>query len=361
MASEESDDNGITIKTLVANVNNLASHAKGGAKRKTRAKSPKKSAVKMSKKSVTPMKSANETPYEGLYRKVQENRKKKEQSAAAKRPKMSKNMKADLDVMPVKKPRLAREDVGENVVQVHYTEGSRAVNLAVEAVDNNEVESLSESDSASEEDSEEDLSEEPEVETADDSQGTELDYVDEGTLEETPEKFDNPEVNDHVQKMREIDREMKQRIIELKSMMAKQGLNKSLEALEECFGGTPPKTGKKNKTLQAGNETRVTNMGNSNQNATHNGLNNSQSEATIYKNVVEKRHSSSSEEDQIFDSSDELLLNANFIADEPRPSTSQDVSGGERDRPDHLSAEQHTEMIIKQVEAAKAKIFSTNR
>ena len=195
------------------------------------------------------------------------------------------------------------------------------------------------------------------------SQATELDYSDlEGDNAECREA---ESVQSPQEKINEIDQEMKTRLLELKELMGKQGLNDSVKVLEESFGLNQAAQKEKGKSSNKRKNPGITQMGddgNDNQNAVVRGLQSIRSEATIYENAVDKRNSSSSEEDGNLDSSDDLILNANLVSGEPRPTTSDGCTGSsEGERAGHvvnaLMTEQRTEMIIKQAEAAKAKIF----
>ena len=93
--------------------------------------------------------------------------------------------------------------------------------------------------------------------------------------------------------------------------------------------------------------------------------NETMSEATIYKEAVAKRISSSSEDDMILELSDESLNNSNpfyHIADPVRPGTSHEktrkvVPEGRLVVPQPMSIKERTEKHNRDAEAAKAKIF----
>ena len=124
----------------------------------------------------------------------------------------------------------------------------------------------------------------------------------------------------HEEKIRELDEEMSEKIQELQSLIgATGGLTKSAALMKKfCVPGkanTLKSTKNRNNSV---NKDCLAFYGNTNQNATGRYPLESRSEETIYKNALEKRTSSSSEDDCIDISDDSLYNIENFLENVPK-------------------------------------------
>ena len=197
-------------------------------------------------------------------------------------------------------------------------------------------------------------------------------------------------------RIRQIDEEMKMRINELHSLMNKGGLTESVKTLQDKFQIQKQTTKEKSKLMNEEIEDNVGELENNNTNAVvrvnvipdGRVSQNSRSEETVYKNAVEKRTSTSSEE---FDTSeeieankliDELLISERIksvvnkpgerrsILPDPQPSTSREYEKEEQTKgrgdgehaigsPKQLTDAARAAQIVKDAERSKAKIFAT--
>ena len=295
-----------------------------------------------------------------MHRKVLENKQKaktqKRSRSGSKSPQLSANSPTR-----VKRSRKTEGLNNDHTTRIAYQQGRQNVEMIVEASDQSGAEFLSEDDSSQDEGSDDDdqLSDDSEVQLRH-SQSTELDFsfevegetADNNVEDVRPQPPTSQGSTEQNKKIKELDLEMKKRLLDLKEMMTHQGLTESVGVLESCFGVSAT-----NGKRQGKGRRILKDVVNDNQNANLMQTNNSQSEVTIYQNAVPKRNSSSSEDGGILDSSDKLILNANVLSDMehvPSRGNSRDVDNKQSRS---LSAEEHTEQIIRQAEAAKAKIF----
>ena len=100
--------------------------------------------------------------------------------------------------------------------------------------------------------------------------------------------------------------------------MSSQGLTESVGVLESCFGveRKDARGDKEAKSKGKHDQRQANNNDNSN-------VMQAASDDTIYKNAMDKRTSSSSEEGGALDSSDEIILDANIFSGTP-PRTDSD-------------------------------------
>ena len=346
--------------TLVANVNN----SNATKRAKTKSRSPGKVRSTKAKPS-NPIvrrggKKEAETAYERLHRKVLENKQKakthKRSRSGSKSPQLPANS-------PTRGNKYQKTEAlkDDRTTRIAYQQGKQNVEMIVEASDQSGAEFSSENDSSQDEGSDDDdqLLNDSEVQLRH-SQSTQLDFsfeVEEETADNNVEDIiPQPSTSrgsmDQNKKIKELDLKMKKRLLDLKEMMTHQGLTESVYVLESCFGVSAT-----NGKRQGKGRCSLKDVVNDNQNTNLMQTNNSQSEATIYQNAVPKHNSSSSEDGGILDSSDELILNANVLSDMERVSSRENSREAEKKQPRSLSAEERTEQIIRQAEAAKAKIF----
>ena len=197
----------------------------------------------------------------------------------------------------------------------------------------------------------------------------------------------DPQVTNHRQCIQEIDEEMAEKLSELKSMMIEGGLTDSVRILQN-IKAVATNSGKK---LAEGKKATRENK-NKNTNASHRKITQipvqvGPSEETIYKNAIEKRGSTSSEDNDTSGEFVHALTFHNVVDlppapqtppragrrsrdnDDPVPSTSGQDRQAARQRPvrpppeddssdDELTPEERAEQLIHEAERAKAKIFS---
>ena len=195
-------------------------------------------------------------------------------------------------------------------------------------------------------------------------------------------------MQDNRKKIEAINREMAGKMKELHAMMKQGGLEQATSMIEKCFGSSNPEPMQKgvpqskHKSKECKSTGTIQNINMNHAQDSFNQLNLSdrlQSIETIYKNAVEKRVSSSS--DECVDLSDEnldfLAVNWNSAEHHPdwgngsqgpqlMPSSSNTpvemVQPGfrgqvEQRQESELTAEQKAEKIIIEAEAAKARMF----
>ena len=216
-----------------------------------------------------------------------------------------------------------------NLVETDFNEGDQILKLTVDA-----EYSFAESES----------DEGEMIESEDESDGLPTPQSDENELDP------HLTIKDTEAKMQEIDDEMSTKIMELHEYMKKSGLKKSIHMLEKCFKPGQGESHKFNRRQSTGNiiskklkdirlslEPNQEKLCSKNTNHNHappeSNLTRSKSMETIYRNAIDKRMSSSSEE--CIDISDENL-NIDMFADEFQNQKmddyvdSGDVSGGGR-------------------------------
>ena len=156
---------------------------------------------------------------------------------------------------------------------------------------------------------------------------------------------------------------MQTKVRELHNMMSVSGLAGAVELMNQCFDVTTGKL-KKGKILKA---KVIPGKEQDNENANAVIPTKIDSEVTIYKNAIQKRNSSSSEDEEIDMSKrgsppDSLLL---AFPDQPIPVTSHQypkMNVNEMGRPvgkpqQPLPIEEQTNKVIQEAEAARARIF----
>ena len=157
------------------------------------------------------------------------------------------------------------------------------------------------------------------------------------------------------------------RVKQLHDCMTKGGLTESANLFEQCFD---VKTGQVKGRSKTNSRYKYTNNCNSNSNSNANitkSLDMSPSAETVYKNAVEKRNSTSSEDDIIEISGQNYDIVFNHTAFSPTASIQPSMSGridNPREVPPQsdqrgnaLSSE--TARIVHEVEVAKVKIFNS--
>ena len=170
------------------------------------------------------------------------------------------------------------------------------------------------------------------------------------------------------EKLHTLDLEMKEKIKDIHKIMSEGGLTKTVRYMNRCFGLDHDKTTSAHKSpanRSRGKKLDKNKEMNLNQNRRAQchvamEIGSDRSAETIYKNAVEKRNSSSSEDDCI-DISDEFL---HLIVD-PQPGDSRDdrydlAELRQREQvhqPREVTPEERSDQFIRDAEAAKADIF----
>ena len=216
----------------------------------------------------------------------------------------------------------------------------------------------------------------------------EMDYEDDQEVVEEARQPTSKEIHPgreeqlryHKERMKELDEDIKYHIRELHQYMSKGGLADSAELLEKCFDtetGRPRGKTKLQPNKSPANKGMVKNV-NHNSNVIKL-LDNSQSAETIYRNAVEKRTSSSSEDDVMELSGEDFdkIFKGSFHTDIQSSSKQPGVkernsrsvepqlhsSGQQQQQPDKSNAgttdDSRGQQIVRDAEMAKAKIFNS--
>ena len=259
-------------------------------------------------------------------------------------------------------------------IQVDLVDGDRMISLAVNPNDSlyqegteTEDDAGSSSDGSANEDSDEG---EPEVHHA---LGREISGKC-GTTEPVNRPIDRELSDANQQRKNEIDAQIMRKIQELQQEMTEQGMHNAANLLQDCLS---PEQGRRVKNRSRGksidqniNPINDSNMnGNSNKNKQPGQM---PSEVMIYDQAVEKRFSSSSEENLGF--SDDSLNNELYhLTGDVRLASDRRSAEGTRSRhhdqlpstskvatENNLTPEQRADEVIRQAESAKAWIFPTS-
>ena len=185
-----------------------------------------------------------------------------------------------------------------------------------------------------------------------------------GVEEQFEEDRRSSEMSYHQQRLRDIDMEMRDRVKQLHDCMTKGGLTESANLFKQCFD---VKTGQvKGRSKSSSRDVWLNNY-NSNANI-NKSLDMSPSVETVYKNAVNKRDSTSSEDDIMEISGNDYDVVFNQTSFSPsasmQPSTSRRVD--EVCEPQPIQEQRgslpddETARIIWEAEVAKVKIFNSS-
>ena len=257
-----------------------------------------------------------------------------------------------------------------------FCEGNQIIRMAMDRDD-----SFYETDSSSDEELDYDNTSE---ESSDDSEDEPIEVrhgdvaQDQGQGRPSTSHGREQEMEHHRNKIKEIDAEMSERILQLHQCLSKGGMNESVQLLEKCFNTETGKPKGKKRTLMF-NELSNNNVNdNSNRIRT---LDVSQSVETIYKNMVDKRNSSSSEDDIMELSGqefDKIFSGSNVVDLGPEHSSSKAIGSKQENKRDssmvreadlhvnqedmvvgdELTPEARANQLVREAEAAKACIFN---
>ena len=231
--------------------------------------------------------------------------------------------------------------------EIEFQEGDQLIRMTVDKDDSFYE---SESDCSSEDSSDSSSDEETEDEPM-------------SGVEEQDEDKRNSEMMYHQQRLKDIDMEMRDRVKQLHDCMTKGGLTESASLFEQCFDvRTGQVKGMKSSYHQFNDSANC----NSNANVTKT-IDMSPSNETVYKNAVQKRDSTSSEDDimEISGNDYDVVFNQSSLSSTAnvQPSTSR----GSEDfrevvqRPDQRakSPSDESARIVRDAKVAKAKIFNS--
>ena len=169
----------------------------------------------------------------------------------------------------------------------------------------------------------------------------------------------------------EIEEEMKQRLLEIRDIMEAGGME---DTLQECFSNKGIVSDPKAKAKANGGKQdsrRVITISKQQWNKNKNAvtvdkiIEQARSEATVYKNAVDKRGSSSSEDEFALHSSDEsfnnivdgLYISGKTSQDQGQIHPMNDQRRDDNRTPRVITAKEWTDQVIKNAEVAKAKVF----
>ena len=185
---------------------------------------------------------------------------------------------------------------------------------------------------------------------------------------ESPKNRDTPHNKKQTQpdSIDEIDQEMQKRLIDLHDRMEEDGLHGAVNLIEQLFNDRPGE----NKAVKQKIKSKIKKVMNTNSNRTVKPSNlnipvAAPSEETVYRNAIQKRGSSSSEEDGL-DLSDESNVLNHLVLGEGRPG--DDEVQHERDQTDarpttsgildqEISSEEQADKMAILSEKAKASLF----
>ena len=369
-------------KTLVANVNKLT-RSNGGQKESeildnaksldaTKAKNDSK-AEKVSTKKLSKEKKQSKEPeltaYERLAKQVKERKRLREEN-------QNEDTECIQNTGSIKRSKGSNEvhdSADRNVtVQARYVENDQVITFNVDAYD-----SFYETDNEEIQDTDldEDLDDlEPDQLLDSENQVVAHCSKELQAGEITPKRATANMQISNQGRIRQLEKEMKDRLLEIKTTMQAGGME---DTLRECFEDelanmSTPGNKNRQEDKNRGKPRQISNkLDKQGCNDNHNAaidqfLEKARSEITVYKNAVEKRGSSSSEEELGFnnDNSDEFLNNMmeNLLVvgeyDKEQQTGRKDRSEVEQPNSPVLPmGRERTDQVIKDAEAAKAKIF----
>ena len=248
------------------------------------------------------------------------------------------------------------KNVSSQEIQVEYADGDRMLNLSVNPNDSlyqeatcSEEEGFEVQDAQTKSEPDSDVSE-GKNEISQNSPDTELGEI--------------TDEDQHVQKqIDKIDETMIEKVQNLHQEMTKQGMHKAADLLKDCFSPEDSRAGKIYNTngmlQQPPKRLRFVDDRNKNQNSR---VKSNMLEEMIYENTVQKRNSSSSEDN--LDLSDETLNNdlfhlTGYPSEKGMPQGRQTTKETPVKTARELTPEARADDVIRQAEAAKARILPT--